>query len=193
MTNPNQPVAIEITVSKDSFSVFLEDGRNLRVPFEWFPTLNAATPDQRRDVAIFASGNRLHWHQLDEDISVGGLLRDAEHFQIDENSTSRVPDDFPWDIAPGSLAGAQPKLAGRKIGGRVVVGLTAAERFHRWDLCEDLAQQLVPKTLNDAAKYPENSRDTTLQRMRRAIEKKQWTERLETDWLMARLCVLLGW
>ncbi|MFM0236013.1 hypothetical protein [Paraburkholderia sediminicola] len=42
-------------------------------------------------------------------------------------------------------------------------------------------------------KYPENSRDVTLRRMRRAIEGKQWTARLETDWLMARLRILLGW
>jgi len=60
-------------------------------------------------------------------------------------------------------------------------------------MCEDLAQQLVPKTLKDAAKFPQNSRDATLKRMRRAIEGKQWTERVETDWLMERLRVLLGW
>jgi hypothetical protein len=60
-------------------------------------------------------------------------------------------------------------------------------------MCEDLAQQLVPKTLKDAAKYPQNSRDVTLRRMRRAIEGKGWTECVETDWLMERLRVLLGW
>lgn len=193
MTNSTPPVAVEITVSKDSFSVLLEDGGNLRVPFEWFPTLNAATPDQRKDVAIFSSGNRLHWHQLNEDISVSGLLRDAEHFQFDEKLHPEVPDDFPRDTTPASLAGAHAKLAVRRIGGRFIVGLTAAERFVRWYLCEDLAQQLVPKTLKDATKYPQNTCEVTLRRMRRAIEGKGWTTVVETDWLMARLQTLLGW
>jgi hypothetical protein len=79
------------------------------------------------------------------------------------------------------------------IDGRFVVGLTAEERFTRWDMCEDLAHQLVPKALKDAAKFPAHSRDVTLMRIRRAIEGKQWTERVETDWLMERLRALLGW
>lgn len=51
----------------------------------------------------------------------------------------------------------------------------------------------VAKTLKDAASYPQNSRDMTLGRMRRATEGKKWTERVETDLLMQRLRVLLGW
>jgi hypothetical protein len=60
-------------------------------------------------------------------------------------------------------------------------------------MCEDLAQQLVAKTLKDAAKYPEHPRDVTLRRMRRGIEGKGWTSVVETDWLIERLRVLLGW
>ena len=104
-----------------------------------------------------------------------------------------VPDDFPWDTTPASLSGAQPKLAGRLIDGRFVVGLTPEERYERWDLCEDLARQLVPKALADAAKYPENSRADTLQRMRNAMQRKGWVSVVEMDWLIARLRTLLGW
>jgi hypothetical protein len=122
-------------------------------------------------------------------------FRRALHREVhcDDQMTTQVPDDFPWNPTPALLSGTQPKLAGRLIDGRFVVGLTAEERYIRWDMCEDLAQQLVPKTLKDAAKFPQNSRDATLKRMRRAIEGKQWTERVETDWLMERLRVLLGW
>ena len=107
--------------------------------------------------------------------------------------TSLVPDDFPWDTTPPSLAGAQPKLAARLIDGKYLVGLTPTERYGRWEMCEDLAHQLIAKTLSDADNHPENSRAMTLTRIRRGIERKQWTEPLETDWLMRRLRVLLGW
>ncbi|MDR5813832.1 hypothetical protein QCE62_09565 [Caballeronia sp. LZ033] len=106
---------------------------------------------------------------------------------------SDVPDDFPRDVTPASLSGAQMKLAGRLIDGKFVVGQTPEERFERWDLCEDLAQQLVHKALADAAKYPENSSDVTLQRMRNALQKKGWVTVVEMDWLIERLRALLGW
>ncbi|ALL70137.1 hypothetical protein K788_00008000 (plasmid) [Paraburkholderia caribensis MBA4] len=104
-----------------------------------------------------------------------------------------VPEDFPRHIAPASLAGAHPKLAGRLIDGKFVVGLTEEERFERWDICEDLAQQLVGVARREASKYPENSRDVTLARVRRGLEDKRWTSAVETDWLMARLRSLLEW
>lgn len=107
--------------------------------------------------------------------------------------TQYVPEDFPRDVAPASLAGAHPKLAGRLIDGKFVVGLTEEERLERWSMCEDLAQQLVGVARKDASKYPDNSREVTLERLRRGIEGKQWTSVVETDWLMTRLRSLLEW
>ncbi|WP_321947831.1 hypothetical protein [Paraburkholderia sp. J10-1] len=121
------------------------------------------------------------------------VLKEGEDAQHREERLSSVPADFPWHPTPASLSGFQPKLAGRMIGGKFVVGLTAAERFERWDMCEDLARQLIPKVLQDATKFPQHSHDVTLARMRRAIEAKSWTEGLETDWLIERLRVLLDW
>jgi hypothetical protein len=54
--------------------VDLTDGRTLGIPLAWFPILLEATPEQRRQYRIGASGNGLHWEELDEDISVEGLL-----------------------------------------------------------------------------------------------------------------------
>jgi hypothetical protein len=68
--------AIDVSFDETSFTVNLDDGTALRVPLELFPKLRAATPEQRRDVRIFASGAGLHWDQLDEDIGIIGLLRD---------------------------------------------------------------------------------------------------------------------
>lgn len=188
-----RPTAIDVNVDEKNLTVLLKYGGTLRLPLRLFPKLWVATPEQRCDFRISASGTVLRWDQLDEDISVRDLMRDAERRHRDERLTSQVPTNFPWDPTPALLSGTHPKLAGRMIDGRFVVGLTSEERWVRWDMCEDLAQQLVPKTLKDAAKYPDHSRDETLQRMRRAIEGKGWTERLETDWLLGRLRALLEW
>ncbi len=52
--------------------VDLADGRTLGVPLAWFPRLLNAAPVQREKVALSRVG--LHWEELDEDISVAGLL-----------------------------------------------------------------------------------------------------------------------
>lgn len=52
--------------------VELDDGRTLGVPLAWFPRLFHGRPEQRAEVRI--SPNGLHWEELDEDISIAGLL-----------------------------------------------------------------------------------------------------------------------
>ena len=52
--------------------VELAVGRGLAVPLAWFPRLLRATPEQRAEVRI--GGEGLHWEEIDEDISVDGLL-----------------------------------------------------------------------------------------------------------------------
>ncbi len=54
--------------------VELADGRVLGVPLAWFPRLLGATPEQLQHYEIFGGGQGLHWPDLDEDISVAGLL-----------------------------------------------------------------------------------------------------------------------
>ncbi len=56
----------------DSMWVELSDGRVLGVPLAWFPRLLHATPRQRLAFEISRGG--LHWEELDEDISIAGLL-----------------------------------------------------------------------------------------------------------------------
>jgi hypothetical protein len=52
--------------------VDLTDGRTIGAPFTWFQRLNRATPAQRETVELSRIG--LHWEEIDEDISVAGLL-----------------------------------------------------------------------------------------------------------------------
>jgi hypothetical protein len=54
--------------------VDLADGRTVGVPLAWFPRLLRATPEQREQCRIGVTGAGLHWEDLDEDISVEGLL-----------------------------------------------------------------------------------------------------------------------
>ena len=64
------PTAVRF--DKDSMWVDLSDGRTLGVPLAWFPRLLHAKPAARKRVELSRLG--LHWEELDEDISVAGLL-----------------------------------------------------------------------------------------------------------------------
>ena len=66
------PRATAVRFDEDSFWVDLEDGRTLGIPLAWFPRLLHGSPELRAKVSISPSG--LHWDELDEDISVAGLL-----------------------------------------------------------------------------------------------------------------------
>ncbi len=65
-------LARSVRFENDSMWVDLSDGRIIAVPIAWFPRLLHATPEQRQKVEISTKG--LHWEDLDEDISVAGLL-----------------------------------------------------------------------------------------------------------------------
>ncbi len=54
--------------------VRLRDGRIIHVPLQWFPTLRDATDAQRADWRLIGGGIGIHWEQLDEDVSVRGML-----------------------------------------------------------------------------------------------------------------------
>jgi hypothetical protein len=64
--------AKNVSFDDDSMWVDLSDGRRLGVPLAWFPRLLHASALQRRHVEISTRG--LHWEELDEDISIEGLL-----------------------------------------------------------------------------------------------------------------------
>ena len=66
--------ARKLAFDRDTMWIELDDGRSLGVPLAWFPRLMRATAEQRESYRIGYSGNGLHWEDLDEDISVEGLL-----------------------------------------------------------------------------------------------------------------------
>lgn len=68
------PRIIKVTVTDDTLSVDLEDGRTVSVPIGWYPRLAHGTGAERANVQIAGAGFGLHWPDLDEDIGVEGLL-----------------------------------------------------------------------------------------------------------------------
>lgn len=69
-TLPPEPMSVRFDDAQ--MWVDLEDGRTLGVPLVWFPRLLHATEAQREDFFLSPSG--IHWDEIDEDISIAGLL-----------------------------------------------------------------------------------------------------------------------
>ncbi len=73
-TFQNKNKAKKIWFDKENMWVLLKDGRQLAVPLKNFPRLFQATPEQRNNFKLSGGGIGIHWEQLDEDISIEGLL-----------------------------------------------------------------------------------------------------------------------
>jgi hypothetical protein len=61
-------------VTEDEIIAELVDGRRISVPLAWSWRLAEATPAQRKHFAILGDGQGVHWPEVDEDISVEGML-----------------------------------------------------------------------------------------------------------------------
>jgi hypothetical protein len=68
------PFVENVTVSNDTLCVDLSDGRSISVPLAWYPRLMHASLAERRRWRSIGRGVGIHWEDIDEDISVEGLL-----------------------------------------------------------------------------------------------------------------------
>ena len=66
--------AIRVAVTEDTLAVDLTDGRTISAPLEWYPRLLHGTAAEWQDWRLIGDGEGIHWEQLDEDISIEGLL-----------------------------------------------------------------------------------------------------------------------
>ena len=69
------PLAESVSFGPGEMLVNLVDGRRVCVPLEWFPRLARATLDELQHYELLGDGQGIHWPELDEDVSVEGLLR----------------------------------------------------------------------------------------------------------------------
>jgi hypothetical protein len=65
---------LKVTFEADTFTLHLNDGRALSVPYVYSARLADATPGQRADYRLIGRGDGIHWPQVDEDLLVSGLL-----------------------------------------------------------------------------------------------------------------------
>lgn len=67
-------LAVDVSISEDTLTVELADGRTIAVPLAWYPRLVKGTSEERRVWRLIGGGRGIHWSELDEDISVANLL-----------------------------------------------------------------------------------------------------------------------
>ena len=72
---------INVRIDSEKLSVDLMDGRSVSVPLAWYPRLFKATQDQRMHWQIAGGGYGIHWPEIDEDLSVEGMLQGAPSAQ----------------------------------------------------------------------------------------------------------------
>ena len=75
---PTTALAKSVDFDEEMMHVTLTDGRRISVPIMWFPLLRAANTEQRTKYEIGGGGTSLHWPELDEDLSVAGLMAGAD-------------------------------------------------------------------------------------------------------------------
>ena len=80
----NIPNATSVKVTEDTLAVDLSDGRTIAVPITWYPRLFQGSIAERRNWRFIGDGKGIHWEDLDEDISVAGLLlgKPSEESQV---------------------------------------------------------------------------------------------------------------
>ena len=68
------PSAEHVIVTDDTLSVDLRDGRTISVPLAWYPRLSHAEQKESNNWELIGRGHGIHWNDIDEDISVEGLI-----------------------------------------------------------------------------------------------------------------------
>ena len=76
--------ARDVQVTEDELIVALTDGRTIKVPLVWYPRLLHATNEQRNKWKLLSDGEGIHWPEIDEDLSVEGLLTGTPSPEADQ-------------------------------------------------------------------------------------------------------------
>ena len=72
--DPAEPRLLALKITDDEIVASLADGRTVSVPLAWSWRLSEATPAQRQNYQLLGDGEGVHWPDIDEDLSVSGML-----------------------------------------------------------------------------------------------------------------------
>lgn len=84
-TKQNPVFAVDVTVTAETLTVELSDGRRLSAPLSWFPRLVHGSEAERGNWELQGRGSGIHWPQLDEDISVEGLIAGRPSYESESS------------------------------------------------------------------------------------------------------------
>lgn len=71
----NDPRITDVSITEETITAHLADGRTISVPLAWSWRLSEATPEQRNHFELIGTGQGIHWPDVDEDISALGMLQ----------------------------------------------------------------------------------------------------------------------
>lgn len=74
LTVDHEVFGTDVKFTDDAMTVILDDGRSISVPLTWYPRLLAGSPQERSKWELIGMGTGIHWPDLDEDISVEGIV-----------------------------------------------------------------------------------------------------------------------
>jgi hypothetical protein len=94
ISEPLEGRAKKLEFDDKYMDVYLVDGRMLRIPLQWYPRLERATMKQRKHYSFSFRGEGIHWPDVDEDISVAGLLRGNKAPRTKAYLTGKWPESF---------------------------------------------------------------------------------------------------
>ncbi len=84
-----EPLAKDVRVTDDEIIAELTDGRTISVPLAWSWRLSNATREQRENFRIIGDGEGIHWSDVDEDISIKGMLEGRPAPRTDDPDPSQ--------------------------------------------------------------------------------------------------------
>jgi hypothetical protein len=68
------PYALDVSLTDDTLTVDLSDGRTISTPLGWYPRIEHASPEERANWRLIGKGQGIRWEDIDEDINIEGLL-----------------------------------------------------------------------------------------------------------------------
>lgn len=103
-----EALAVAVEVTDNALIVHLDDARTITTPLAWYPRLVFARPEERNNCEILGRGTGIHWPDLDEDLSVAGMLagrpsqegaRSLKRWKEEMHQRRNGPNASPWESA----------------------------------------------------------------------------------------------